>query len=291
VTATVFGDDVGPRGRRRVRVASAVAVLLAALVVLVVVRRLADEGEFDGDLWRPLTEWSVIRFLLLGLVNTLKAAGISMIFAVLIGTLMALGRLSRNTPVRWLAGVYVELFRAVPLLLLILFSASGLPEYGLDFSLFWYLVLGLVVYNSAVLGEIFRAGILSLDRGQTEAAYTVGLTYWQTMLLVVIPQAARRMIPALVSQLITLLKDTSLGFFIAYEELLRRAEITGEFARNTLQAVFVAAVIYIVINFALSRAARRLEVRQRRRYRAGAIEVAASSEDLVLVGVEGEAKR
>ena len=130
-------------------------------------------------------------------------------------------------------------------------------------TIFWYVVLALVAYNGAVLGEIFRAGILSLDPGQTEAAYAVGLGYWQAMFLVVVPQAARRMIPAIVSQLVTLLKDTSLGFVITYEEFLRRGEITGEFCKNLLQTYIVVALLYIVVNFTLSQTARRLEVRQR----------------------------
>ena len=122
-----------------------------------------------------------------------------------------------------------------------------------------------------MLGEIFRAGILSLDRGQTEAAYAVGLGYWQAMRLVVVPQAVRRMIPAIVSQLVTLLKDTSLGFVITYEELLRRSRITGEFFNNPLQATVFVALVYIAVNLTLSRVARRLEVRQRRRLGAGRI--------------------
>jgi glutamate transport system permease protein len=145
------------------------------------------------------------------------------------------------------------------------------------------------VYNGAVLGEIFRAGILSLDRGQSEAAYSLGMGYWQAMLLVVIPQAARRMIPAIVSQLVTLLKDTSLGAPIAYLELLRRARINGEFFGNPLQSLFVVAVMYIAVNFTLSRVARRLEVRQRRRLGAGQIAVAGAGEDLAVVGAQGQA--
>jgi glutamate transport system permease protein len=149
-------------------------------------------------------------------------------------------------------------------------------------SLFGFLALGLTVYNGAVLGEIFRAGILSLDRGQSEAAFAIGLGYWQAMLLVVIPQAARRMIPAIVSQLVTLLKDTSLGSVIAYEELLRRGRINGEFFHNTLQSLIVVAAMYIVVNFTLSRLARRLEIRQRRRYQAGSIAV-TGVEDLAVL--------
>jgi glutamate transport system permease protein len=205
--------------------------------------------------------------------------------AMVIGAVMALARLARSWPLRWLGATYVEFFRGMPIFLLVLFSALGLPRYGVRLSLFWYLALGLIVYNGAVLGEIFRAGILSLDRGQSEAAYAIGLGYWQAMLLVVIPQAARRMVPAIVSQLVTLLKDTSLGSVIAFEELLRRGRISGEFYQNTLQTLFVVALMYIVVNFSLSQVARRLEVRQRRRYQASEIAV-TGVEDLAVLAAQ-----
>lgn len=290
MTAPVLADALGPRARRRVAVASVLAGAALALVVWGIVQRLADTGQLDAAKWRPLAEPSTVRFLVGGLLNTLKVAAVAMALAILVGGLMALGRLARNGPVRWLSGVYVEFFRAVPLLLLILFSALALPKYGLGLPAFGYLVLALVAYNSAVLGEIFRAGILSLERGQSEAALALGMGYWQSMLLVIIPQAVRRMVPAIVSQLVTLLKDTSLGFVIGLSlqdrELLRRGRDLGEFYRNPLQSLAVVALIYIVINFALSRLAAWLEVRQRRRYSAGAISV-AGVEDLAVVAAEG----
>jgi glutamate transport system permease protein len=289
MTAVLLGDDLGPRGRRRVLIGSAIATVLVVALLSLIYRRLESKGQLEWRLWEPFTQWSVFKFLLLGMVNTLKAALTSIVLAIGIAGLMALGRLARSAPIRWLAGVYVEFFRAVPLLLLILFTGLGLPQYGFDLSVFWYLVMALTAYNSAVMAEIFRSGILSLDRGQSEAALAIGLTYWQSMLLVVIPQAIRRMIPATVSQLVTLLKDTSLGFVITYEELLRRGRQTGEFFRNPLQSFVVVAVMYIVVNFALSRVARRLEVRQRRRYKAGAINV-AGVEDLAVVAAHGESK-
>jgi glutamate transport system permease protein len=289
MTAPFIGDALGPRGRRTTRIVSAVSAVALVAVVGLALSRLSDKGQLDAAKWRPFTQWSVMKFFLIGLRTTIEVALVSMVGAMAIGAVMALARLSRTRPVRWVAVAYIEFFRGVPLVLLIFFCALGLPRYGVRLSLFWYLVLGLTVYNSAVLAEIFRAGILSLDRGQTEAAYSLGMGYWQSMLLVIVPQAARRMIPAIVSQLVTLLKDTSLGAAIAFEELLRRSRINGEFFQNKLQSLFVAAVLYIVINFALSRLASRLEVRQRRRYKAGAINVAGAGMDLALIGAQAEA--
>lgn len=289
MTAPVLADALGPRARRKVLVSSIVAGLALLGILLIAVRRLLDKGQLEWARWEPLTERSVLEFLLGGLGNTLRAAGAGMALAVLLGAALALMRLARTAIVRWIATVWIEFFRGVPLLLLIFFSFFGLRQYGLDITPFRALVLALALYNGAMLGEIFRAGILSLDRGQSEAAYAIGLGYWQTMLLVVIPQAARRMTPAIVSQLITLLKDTSLGFVITYEELLRRSRSTGEFFKNPLQVTVFVALIYIVVNFALSRIARRLEVRQRRRLGAGAMATTTGVEDLAAVSVAGEA--
>lgn len=291
ISSPLLGDALGPRGRRKVMIASVVSGFLLAGFVFLAIRRLGDNGQLAAEKWEPLTQYAILRFLFIGLVTTLKAAAVSMVLAMAVGGLLAVGRLARNGPVRWSTGAWVEIFRAVPLLLLIYFSARGLPRMGISFPVFWYLVLGLVLYNSAVLAEIFRAGILSLDKGQTEAALALGMSYWQMMLIVVIPQALRRMVPSIVSQLVTLLKDTSLGFVIPIEELLRRSQILGEFTgKPLLQSLFVAALVYIVINFALSRLARRLEVRQRRRYGAGGIAV-SGAEDLTLVDAEARSKR
>lgn len=288
MTAPVLADALGPRGRRQARVASVAAAVVIVGVAALFVRRLQDRGQFDAALWRPFTIWGTWKFLLIGLLTTLKAAGLAMALSLALGTLLALGRLARSFVVRLPAVVFVEFFRGLPLYVLILFCGFGLIDVGLEISKFQALVLGLTLYNSAILGEVFRAGILSLDRGQTEAAFAVGLGYWEAMLLVVVPQAFRRMIPAIVSQLVTLLKDTSLGFVILVEELLRRSQLAGQFFSNPLQAYAIAALMYVIVNYSLSRLARRLEIRQRRRYSAGAIQV-TGVEDLAIVGAQAEA--
>jgi glutamate transport system permease protein len=282
--ATPLGDVLGPRGRRRTLVASIVtgAILLGLLALAV--KRFADTGQLDADKWDVFTDWGVVEFMLIGLRNTLYLFLVSAALTLVVGVLAALGRLSRTRPVRWVASTYVELLRATPLLLLILFASLVLPEYGIDLPLFWYAVIGLTLYNGAVVAEIFRAGILSLEKGQSEAAYAIGLRYWQVMWLVVIPQAVRRMVPALINANVTLLKDTSLAYVVAYEELLRRGRIVGEFANNPLQALMVVALMFIIVNATLSWVARRLERRQRRRYGRAPSGIAGGPEDLVVTG-------
>jgi glutamate transport system permease protein len=288
VTAPVLlGDALGPRGRRRVRLGTAISTVALAGLVAVAVHRLDAKGQLAWKQWEPLTRRSVLTFLWHGLLATLEAAGAAMVLATVLGIGLALLLLSRLAPVRWASLAVLEFFRGVPLLLFIFFTFFGLPKYGIHISPFRALVLALSIYNAVVLGDIFRAGILSLDPGQTEAARAIGLTHWQAMRLVVLPQGIRRMIPAAVSQLVTLLKDTSLGYAITYEELLRRSRSTGEFFHNPLQTTAFVAVVYIVVNFGLSQVARWLEIRQRRRLGASRVMV-LGAEDLSTLALAAE---
>ena len=290
--SAVLTEQLGPRGRRRVRAANAVAIVFILAFAAFVIYRLQATGNFEGSLWEEFidyeTQWP--QYLLAGLGYTIRAALTAMVLATIVGFIAALGRLARSRPVRWIARAYVEGFRSVPLLIFILFAYLGLQQLGLAFiSPFSALVIALTTYNGAVLAEIFRAGVLSLGRGQSEAASAIGLNYWQSMRLVILPQAVRRMIPSILAQLATLTKDTSLGYIIGYEELLRRAGRLGEQSpSNNLQAFFVAGVIYFIVIYLLSRLASRLEVRQRRKYGAGRVEAGAGLEDIDALGVEAD---
>lgn len=259
MTTASFLDPPGPRGRRRQQVATVITAVLVVAVTVIALRRLGARGQLDGDRWDIFAQRSVWTFYLRGFARTLQAGAVGGVLSLTLGLGLAFGRLARGRPVRWAATAYIEAFRAVPLVLLMFFAFLGLPRLGLDLGPFWSVVIGLTGYNSAVFAEIFRAGILALPAGQTEAADAVGLRYWQSMRFVVVPQALRAMVPAIASQLIVLLKDTSLGALVSYEELLRRAQITGEFARSPLQALTVAALFFAVVIFALNHLARRLE--------------------------------
>jgi glutamate transport system permease protein len=267
MSEAVLYDVAGPRGRRRILIGTVAGLVLVALVVGVAVARLAAKDVFEAERWRVLTRSDLLELLGRGLGATLRAAAVAMVLAMALGALLAVGRLSRR---RWLAvpaGAWVELFRGLPLLLVILFLFLGLPAAGVTISTFWALVGGLTLYNSAVLGEIFRAGVLSLPRGQTEAAYSIGLRRGQTLRLILLPQAVRRMLPALISQGVTLLKDTSLGFVIAYAELLRTGRNAVEFLGGpySIPVYTAIAVVYIAVNASLSFLARWLDRRTRSR--------------------------
>lgn len=264
--STVLTEELGPRGRRRVQYATAASVAVGVLVVAWALWQLDQAGQLEWARWEWVTQWVYVEFLLLGLLNTLKAAAIAMVFSIVIGFFFALGRLSRSPIVRGFCVAYVELFRSIPLLLAIFAAFFGLLALGFDLGPLTSLVIALVAYNSSVLSEIFRAGIKSLDSGQTEAAQAIGMPYWPMMRIVILPQAVRRMVPAIVAQLATLTKDVSLGFVISYEEVVRRAQGFPQFPEidaGNFQAYVVVGIIYFIVVWALARLARYLELRQR----------------------------
>ncbi|BBB00318.1 putative glutamate ABC transporter permease [Actinacidiphila reveromycinica] len=265
-------DPPGPRGRARIAVATVVSLLVAAALVWLAVRQFARHGQLDAAKWNLFTQQAVIRYLLTGLWATVRVTLVSAAIALPCGALLALGRLARNRPVKWLAGLYVETMRAVPLLLLIYAFLFGLPSAGVRLPLFWQLVWPIVITNAAVFAEIFRAGVRSLPRGQTEAAYALGLRYWPTMRLVVLPQAIRATAPSLIGQLVRLLKDSTLGYVVSFLELLNSAKVLGEYDHTIVQSYLVVAAVYVVVNSVLAGAAGLLErrlgpARRRRRHR------------------------
>jgi glutamate transport system permease protein len=288
--SSVLTEDLGPRGRQRVQIATWISLAVVLAIVAFVIYRIAVTGNFAPELYEQFINldegW--LQFVIAGLGNTIKAALIAMVFATAIGFFFALARIAKNPISRALARAYIDVFRSIPLLLLILFGFFGIQQF-VDISQLTGLVIGLTLYNSAVLAEIFRAGILSLSKGQSEAASSLGMTYWQSMQLVILPQAVRRMIPAIVAQLATLTKDTSLGFVIGYEEALRRAGALAQAPpSNQLQAFVFAGILYFIVIFALSRIARRLEVRSRKRYGAAKMEGGAGLEDIEALGEEAD---
>ena len=266
MSESVLYDVQGPQAKRRVLIGSVVGLLLLAALVFVAVQRLADNGQFEAELYEPFWEEPALYDRLLeGLKGTLTAAAYALVLASVLGVLLAFGRLSKSAFVRVPSIAVIELFRALPLLLVILGFFLAWPiVVGSRLDPLYALVIGLTLYNGAVIAEIVRAGIQSLPRGQSEAAMSIGLGRGQTLRLVLLPQAVRIMLPALISQLVVLLKDTSLGFVIGYLELLRSAQRVVQNLDNPLQLYGLVAIVYIAINMSISQLATVLERRQRR---------------------------
>jgi glutamate transport system permease protein len=259
--SSVLYDTPGPRARRRTLIGSiAIGLLIAGVLVLVGIK-LNDQGQFESDKWSPLFNpgdplfsqvWNLFGD---ALQNTLKAAALAMVFSLVLGTLLAITRITAARWYRWGVVGLIEFLRGIPVVIMIFLIARVLPEYGVNMDTLWFLVIGLTIYNSVIIAEIVRAGVNSLPRGQQEAAESLGMRRGQVLALVLLPQAFRVMLPALISQLVVVLKDTSLGFIISYQELVRTAGFAIQTLHNPIQTYLVIAIIFIVINYALSRLA------------------------------------
>lgn len=201
-----------------------------------------------------------LKFLLEGFVVTLEVAFLSIFFSFLIGIVIGVLRYSRIPFISPLLAVGVETIRNLPLLLIIFFTYFALPEVGFKLDKFYAAILALVIFESAMLSEIVCSGLNSIEKGQIEAARSSGLTYTQTLWHIILPQALRRMVPPIVGQFISLLKDTSLAVVIALPELMNHAQIiNGQNVNYVIPIFLLVAVMYFVVNYSLSLVSRRLE--------------------------------
>lgn len=268
--SSVLYDTPGPRARRRNVLYTVGFLLVFGAALVVVLTAMADKGQLDADKWTPFVTdggmWTT--FLLPGLAETLKAAAAAIVIALPLGALLGIGRLSDHTWVRVPVGAVVEFFRSIPVLMLMLFGFALLVRFtdiSSDLRPFCAVVAGLVLYNASVIAEIVRAGIHSLPGGQTDAAKAIGMRKGQSMRYVLLPQAVTVMLPALVGQLVVILKDTALGgALLGVEDLLSAYQtIPANYGANTIAALVVIAAVYIAVNFALTACASRLEARLR----------------------------
>lgn len=272
--STVLYDAPGPRALIRNRIISAVTVVALAVAVWVVVARLNAKDQLAAEKWRPFTTadlWET--YILPGVQGTLTAAAISIVLAFALGVVLGVGRLSASRTIRWLSGTVVEFFRAVPVLIMMIFAYFLYALYDVFPARQLALagvVTGLTLYNGAVIAEIVRAGVNALPRGQSEAAAALGLRPGQAMRLVLLPQAITAMLPALISQLVVVLKDTAIGYQITFLEMVRQGTLIGAQYSNYVPALAVIAVLMIAVNVTLSWLATRVETRLRRRSRTAA---------------------
>jgi glutamate transport system permease protein len=260
-TQDALFDVAGPRARRWIRLLTLLSLLAIAAAVVVVLLRFGNAGQLAPSRWAEFTQAPYLLFLLAGLGNTARAAGASAVIALPLGLLLALGRLSVRRPLHWICTAWTEFFRSVPLLLVVYIFVSGLPQYGINPDIFWKLVIPISLCSSAVMAEIFRAGILALPRGQSEAGLSLGLRHGQVTRSIVLPQAIRIVVPSMVAQLVVLLKDTTLGYAVSYPELMKTSNNLTAVTNHLIQTYLIIAAVYIVTNVLISHAARYLERR------------------------------
>lgn len=260
---SVLFDAPGPKARRRHLILTVISAVLAVALIAFIAMQLHAKNQFNPIMWKPFASGATwTQYILPGLWGTLKAAAVSVVFAMIFGLVFGMGRLSQIKPVRWVCGVIVEFFRSVPVLLMMFFvflylaRNMGIP--GTTAS-FWAVVIALTLYNGSVIAELVRSGVHQLPKGQSEAGLAVGLTPAQTLRSIELPQALTAMLPALMSQLVVIVKDSALGTALPYFELITASRQLGSARANILQAYVVAALVFILVNWILTIAAGRLE--------------------------------
>ncbi|UNO39606.1 amino acid ABC transporter permease [Streptomyces sp. MST-110588] len=275
MTSSVLYDAPGPKARTRNIIYSVIGGLALIALLVFVVLRLQAKGQFEPEMWNIFNYAGVQNSIRDGLLTTLQVFAVAAVLSLVLGVLLAVARLSDHKPVRWLATAFIEVFRAVPLLITIyalwVLFLSYKTELGLtgDATQFWALVIGLTVYNGSVQAEVLRAGILSVPKGQSEAAYALGMRKTQVMTTVLVPQAVRAMLPTIISQLVVTLKDTSLGYVITYQELLyaiqqMAATIVVNDNNPYVPMIIVGGAIYVAVCLLLTTLANWIERRGRR---------------------------
>ncbi|MDQ3382962.1 MAG: amino acid ABC transporter permease [Actinomycetota bacterium] len=285
-TQRVLFDVPGPKARRRHLVIALVGGLALLAILGWVLLRMQEREQLTAAKWDPfLTVSAWTNYLLPGLWDTVRAAAIAIVLSMVLALGLAMARMSDIAPLRWAATVFVEFFRAVPVLIMMIFTFFFLSyrEFTPDsLNPLIAVVTGLTLYNSAVICEVIRNGVSSLPAGQREAGLSIGLSPPQVRRSILVPQALTAMLPTLVSQVIVINKDSALGYIITYSELLTGSRQLASSQGIPLQAYIVAAVIFIVINYALSKAAEAVEARQRRK---GRPVVHAEAQDEAMAGI------
>lgn len=246
------------QARTALRATSALAAAALLLLAAGVVLRFDAAGQLQARFWEFFawpTTWS---FLAKGLLGTLASAAMAAVIALALGLVLLLGRLARLRLVRWPSIAVIEFLRGTPTLLLIYVCFLVLPSIGIKLSTYWMLTLPIGLSTAAVVAEVYRAGVLAVPRGQTDAARSLGLTEAQVFSLIVFPQALRYIVPALVAQLVIVVKDTTFGYVVTYGELMQNAKVLIANYHSLVPVYLVVAALYCLVNYGISKASKRL---------------------------------
>ena len=251
----LFGAP-SPQTRTITRVVSAIAAVALLLLAAGVVFRFHSAGQLEARYWNFFTWPTTWAFLGKGLLGTMASAAMAAVIALTLGLVLMAGRMARSRFVRWPSIAVIEFLRGTPTLLLIYVCFLVLPSAGIKLSTYWMLTLPVGLSTAAVVAEVYRAGVLAVPRGQTQAARSLGLTEVQVFFSIVFPQALRYIVPALVAQLVIVVKDTTFGYVVTYGELMQNARVLIANYHSLVPVYLVVAALYCLVNYAISRASR-----------------------------------
>ncbi|WP_166996182.1 amino acid ABC transporter permease [Paramicrobacterium fandaimingii] len=266
--STVLYDAPGPRARVRNRILAVITTLIVLGILGFIVYRFIISGQFTAQKWELFRYTAVWRAIGGATLTTLSAFAVAAVGSLLLGFILSVGRMSVHAWIRVPVTVFTEIFRAIPVLILMLIMYYGLPPLGFDFiTPYIAVVTGLILYNGSVLAEVFRSGVESLPGGQSEAGYAIGMRKTAVMSIILYPQAIRAMMPVIISQLVVVLKDTALGFIITFQELLYLAKFYGSqvtYDSPIIPSTIIFGSIYIGLCLLLAGVAKWVELRSRR---------------------------
>ncbi|MCC8045098.1 MAG: amino acid ABC transporter permease [Clostridiales bacterium] len=249
----VLYEPPGPRNQKIITVVTAVSVIALAGLLAAVIRLFYINGQLDAKYWTLFTRYTTWRFIGQGLAGTLKAAAGAGVITFALGMAMMLCRISRYRIARAAGTVLVEFTRGVPTLLFIYFFFLIAPQFGITLSAYWKITLPVAISASGVVAEVLRSGVNAVPRGQSEAALSLGMRDRSVFFKIVFPQAFRYVIPAMISELVIVLKDTTFAYVVTYADLMQNAKALISNYDALLSVYLVVAVIYILINYILNR--------------------------------------
>lgn len=249
----ILYEAPGPKMRRRIAIATAISLIVLASLIVVIVRQFYITGQLQAKYWSLFTRYTTWRFLGRGLAGTLEVALMSSVVSLVAGMLLMLGRISKSSILRWISTVLIELSRGIPTLLFIYFFFLLAPQFGLKLPSFWKIVLPVSISAAGVVAEVLRSGVNAVPKGQTEAALSLGMRDGSVFFKIVFPQAFRYVIPALIAEIVIVLKDTTFAYVVNYADLMQNAKVLISNYDALLSVYLVTAVIYILINYLLNK--------------------------------------
>lgn len=243
----------GPKARKRIAVATLLSILALAALIIAVIRRFAENGQLDARYWSIFTRYTTWRFLGYGLAGTMTAALTAGVITFFVGLLLMMGRISSFKVLRALCTVLIEFSRGVPTLLFIYFFLLVVPQFGIRLPALWKVAAPVAISACGVVAEVLRSGVNAVPKGQTEAALSLGMRRGSVFFKIVFPQALRFVVPALISELVIVLKDTTFAYIVSYADLMQNARVLISNYDALLSVYLVTAVIYILINYILNK--------------------------------------
>lgn len=249
----VLYEEPGPKAKKRIAAATVVSVAALAALLFVIIRQFAVTGQLSARYWSIFARFSTWRFLGMGLLGTVEVAAMASLVTFTVAMLLMLGRISGIKPLSWLSVALIELSRGIPTLLYIYFFLLVAPQIGLALPAFWKITLAVSISASGVVAEVLRSGVNAVPKGQREAAVSLGLRSGSVFFKIVFPQAFRYVIPALIAELVIVLKDTTFAYVVNYADLMQNAKVLISNYDALLSVYLVTAVIYILINYLLNK--------------------------------------